>query len=120
MRLASYLRYSSDNQDEFSIEGQREENKKYADRNGHTIVVEYIDRAQSGTKDDRKDFLRMMADSKTDLFDGILVYKLNRFSRDRYDSAYYKRELKKLGIRVLSATEYITDTPEGRNIRSGT
>ena len=62
----------------------------------------------------------MMADSKTDLFDGILVYKLNRFSRDRYDSAYYKRELKKLGIRVLSATEYITDTPEGRNIRSGT
>jgi len=113
MRLALYLRYSSHNQDEFSIEGQRKECEAYAKRNNYTIVTEYCDRAKSGTKDDREQFLKMMEDSKHGLFDNILVYKLDRFARNRYDSATYKHELKKKGIRVLSAVEHISDDPAG-------
>lgn len=112
MRIALYLRYSSHNQDEFSIEGQRQECQIFAEKNNYTIVAEYCDRAKSGTKDDRKEFLKMIEDSKKGLFDSILVYKLDRFARNRYDSVMYKQQLKKLNIRVLSAIENLSDGKE--------
>lgn len=108
-----YARYSSANQTEQSIEGQVHVCEKYAAQNGIQIVRHYIDRAISGTSDKRPQFQQMIADSKQRDFEVVLVYKLDRFARNRYDSAIYKKKLRDNGIRVVSATENIADSPEG-------
>ena len=107
-----YARYSSSAQNEQSIEGQLRECYKYAEQNGYTVVCEYIDRALSGRSDDRPEFLRMIEDAKKGQFEFVIVYKLDRFARNRYDSAFYKHKLKQCGVKVLSATEAIGDNPE--------
>lgn len=108
-----YGRYSSANQTEQSIEGQLHVCEKYAAENGIIIVKQYIDRALSGTTDKRPQFLQMIADSAHGGFDTVLVYKLDRFARNRYDSALHKKKLRDNGVRVVSATEPLSDTPEG-------
>ncbi|MFR5787275.1 MAG: recombinase family protein [Christensenellales bacterium] len=113
MKSVIYSRYSSDNQREESIEGQIRECTEYAVRNDITILSSYIDRALSARTADRPEFQRMIADSEKGLFDVVLVWKLDRFSRDRYDSAHYKHILKKNGVRVISARENISEGPEG-------
>ena len=115
MKAVIYARFSSDRQREESIEGQLRECTAYAQQNGITIVDTYIDRAKSASKDtDKRDnFLKMIRDSSKGLFDIVLVWKLDRFARSRYNSAVYKSILKKNGIKVVSATECITDGPEG-------
>ena len=110
---ATYCRYSSHGQTEQSIEGQLRDNYAFAEREGYTIVAEYIDRARTGRSDNRNDFQRMIADAAKKQFSVIIVWKLDRFARNRYDSAMYKARLKKYGVRVISATESLTDTPEG-------
>lgn len=109
-----YLRYSSNNQTEQSIEGQRRVCEDYAKREGVTIIREYVDRATSASHDTQKrlSFQQMIKDAKNEDFQMVLVYKLDRFSRDRYDFANYRAKLKEHGIRVQSATETISDTPE--------
>lgn len=115
MKAVIYARFSSDRQREESIEGQIRECTEYAQRQGITIINTYIDRAKSASKDTekRENFLRMIRDSNKHLFDIVLVWKLDRFARSRYDSAHYKNLLKKNGVKVVSATENITDGPEG-------
>ena len=113
MNAVIYARYSSDNQREESIEGQLRECGEYAERNGITVVGSYIDRALSAKTADRPEFQRMIKDSAKVLFEIVLVWKLDRFSRDRYDSAHYKHILKKNGVKVVSAKEHISDGPEG-------
>ena len=113
MRGVIYARYSSDNQREESIEGQIRECKAFAERNGIDIIGSYIDRAFSAKTDNRPDFQRMIKESATKAFDVVLVWKLDRFARDRYDSAYYKRVLRKNGVKVVSATEAISEGAEG-------
>lgn len=113
MNLVIYARYSSHSQTEQSIEGQLQTCYEYAKQNGHTVVGEYIDRAQSGTTDSRVEFQRMIADSDKHTFEGVLVYQLDRFARNRYDSAINKAKLKKNGVRVLSARENISDDASG-------
>lgn len=108
-----YARYSSHGQQEQSIDGQLRDCYAFAERQGHVIVGEYIDRALTGRNDDRPDFQRMLSDAKKKQFKYIIVWKLDRFARNRYDSAVHKAELKKYGVRVISATENITDEPEG-------
>ena len=113
MNVVIYARFSSHSQTEQSIEGQLKECYAYAQRNDYTVVGEYIDRAISGTTDHRPEFQRMIADSSRKLFQGVLVYQLDRFARNRYDSATYKSKLKKNGVRVLSARENISDDASG-------
>lgn len=113
MKAVIYARYSSDNQREESIEGQLRECREYAKRNNIVILGEYIDRAMTGRSDDRPDFQRMIKDSYRHLFDVVLVWKLDRFARDRYASAHYKQILKKNGARLMSATENIGAGAEG-------
>ena len=108
-----YARYSSHNQTEQSIEGQLRDNYAWAKREKVSVIREYIDRALSGTKDARPEFQRMISDAEDGEFDTVIVWKLDRFARNRYDSAVYKARLKKLGVRVISVMENITDTPEG-------
>ena len=113
MKGVIYARYSSDSQREESIEGQIRECTEYAARNNITLLGTYIDRALSARTADRPEFQRMITDSEKELFDVVLVWKLDRFSRDRYDSAHYKRILKKHGVKVISVKENISDGPEG-------
>ncbi len=113
MNAVIYARYSSHGQTEQSIEGQLRDNYEFAAHEGYNVIGEYIDRAQSGRTDGRTDFQRMIADASKKQFSVIIVWKLDRFARNRYDSAIYKAKLKKLGIRVISAKENISDNPEG-------
>lgn len=113
MNIVIYARYSSDKQSEQSIEGQLNTCYEFAKRNNYTILGEYIDRALSGKTDSRPEFLKMVADSSKKQFQGVLVYQLDRFARNRYDSATYKVKLKKNGVRVLSARENISDDASG-------
>lgn len=108
-----YARYSSDRQTEQSIEGQLRTCHEYAERNDIIIVDTYIDRAMTGTNDNRVDFQRMLKDSDKKAWDYVLVYKLDRFSRNKYENAIHKRHLRDNGIKLLSAMENIPDTPEG-------
>ena len=113
MKAVIYARYSSDNQREESIEGQLRECTAYCKKNDITILRTYIDRAMSAKTDHRPDFQQMIKDSAKGLFDVIIVWKLDRFARNRYDSAHYKAQLRKYGVKVLSATENISEGPEG-------
>ena len=107
-----YARFSSSKQQEQSIDGQLRYCREYAERYGYNIIGEYCDRAISGTTDQRPQFQKMIADSAKKKFQYILVWKLDRFSRDRYVSALYKYKLKKNGVKVLSVTESIGDGDE--------
>lgn len=113
MNVVIYARYSSHNQTEQSIEGQIKVCKEFAKKNGYIIVGEYIDRAESGRSANRPQFLKMIEDSKKRAFQGVLVYQLDRFSRDRYDSAIYKNKLKNNDVRVFSANESISSDASG-------
>ena len=108
-----YARYSSEKQTEQSIEGQIHVCSEYAKRNNIEIVDTYIDRAKSGRNDNREAFQKMLSDSASKKFDIVLVYALDRFSRNRYDSAINKALLKKNGVKLISATQPITENPEG-------
>ena len=108
-----YARYSSDTQTEQSIEGQLRVCQQYAKANNILIVGTYIDRAMTGTNDLRPDFQRMIKDSSKHQWDMVLVYKLDRFSRDKYESTIHKHTLKENGVKLVSAMENIPDSPEG-------
>lgn len=112
MNAVIYARFSSHNQREQSIEGQLHDCYEYAKRYDLTIVGEYIDRAISGMTDERPDFQRMITDASKKQFQRILVWKLDRFARNRYDSALYKHKLKQYGVRVVSAMENVGEGDE--------
>lgn len=113
MKAVIYARYSSDTQTENSIEGQLRECKEFAEKNGFTIVSTYIDRAYSAKTDARPQFQKMIKDSSKKLFDVVIVWKLDRFARNRYDSAHYKAVLRKNSVKVVSATETISEDSTG-------
>lgn len=110
-----YLRYSSANQTEQSIEGQERVCRQYCEMNNLNIINTYIDRGKSAYTNIHKrvSFLQMIDDSKKHTYKAVIVYSLSRFSRNKYDIAFYKKELEKNGVKVLSATEGIKDDPEG-------
>lgn len=95
------------------IEGQLRECKEFAEKNDITILGTDIDRALSAKTDNRPDFQRMIKDSEKNMFDVVLVWNLDRFARNRYDSAHYKSILKRNGVKVVSATEIISQGAEG-------
>ena len=108
-----YARYSSDNQSEQSIEGQIRVCNEYAERNNIMIIDSYIDRAMSGTNDRRPEFQRMISDSSKKEWDYVIVYKLDRFSRDKYETVVHRKTLRDNGVKLMSAMENIPDSPEG-------
>lgn len=112
MNVAVYARFSSDNQRQESIDAQLRAINDYCKNCGHEIVRIYQDEAVSATTDQREQFLKMIHDSKSGIFDLIVVHKLDRFARNRYDSAFYKNELKKHGVRIISVLEQLDDSPE--------
>lgn len=113
IKAVIYARYSSHNQREESIEGQIRECQEFADKNEMTVIDEYIDRALSGKTDNRPSFQKLIKDSEKGHFDAVIMYTLDRFARNRYDSAIYKAKLKKNGVKIFYAKQPLPDTPEG-------
>lgn len=113
MKAVIYARYSSHAQREESIESQLRVCNDYARREGIDVIKEYTDSALSGTSDQRPAFQRMISDSSKQLFDAVLVYAVDRFSRERYDAAIYRKKLKDNGVKIISVTQPIDDSPEG-------
>lgn len=114
-RLVAYYRYSGGSQQtEQSIEGQRRDCEAFARQRGLTISHEYIDRHISGKgAETRPAFQQMISDSGKDLFDLVICWKTDRFARNRYDSAVYKKRLRDNGVQILYAAESCVDGPEG-------
>ena len=113
LKAVNYARYSSHAQTEQSIEGQLRDCYEYAKSNNLNVVAEYIDRATTGTNDNRAEFQRIIKDSDKQLFDTVICYKIDRFSRNKYDSVVYKTRLKKNGVKIHYSRENIPDGPEG-------
>lgn len=113
----AYCRFSSKKQqDGYSIEAQMLAINEYAQKNKIKILKYYIDDGYSGTTDNRPQFLSMFKDIETQKYqklNGVIVHKLDRFSRDRIHSLIYKNKLKKRGLFLVSVLEKIEDTPEG-------
>jgi site-specific DNA recombinase len=105
IRAALYARFSSDNQREESIDAQLRALKDYSRRNDIIVVNEYVDKAKSATTDNRPEFLHMISDAKKNMFDVVLVHKLDRFARNRQDSIGYRMELKRNGVTLISILE---------------
>ena len=118
IKAVIYARYSSFSQTAQSIEGQVRVCREFNERNGYVIVSEYIDRAKTGTNDNRTAFQHMLYDRKQRTFEAVLVYKLDRFARNRFDSAINTMNLRNNGVKVVSATENISDKPEGRLVEN--
>ena len=108
-----YARYSSEKQTDQSIEGQIRECTEYAKYHDILIVDTYIDKAMTGTNDNRTSFQKMLKDASKQAWDIVLVYKLDRFSRNKYEMAIHRKTLRDNGIRLVSAKENIPDSPEG-------
>lgn len=111
-KAVAYARFSSDNQREESIDAQLRAIEEYASRNDILLIDTYVDQAKSATTDNRPSFQKMIKASDNKDFDYVIVHKLDRFSRDRYDSAIYKRKLKLNGVNVLSVLENLDNSPE--------
>lgn len=109
-----YARYSSDSQTEQSIEGQIRVCKQFAEKNDLLVVDSYIDRATTGTNDNRAAFQQMLKDSKQRQWSAVIVYKLDRFARNKYESVVNRKKLTDNGVELVSAMENIPDTPEGK------
>jgi site-specific DNA recombinase len=116
-RVALYARVSSDRQDvDLSLSAQLKALKEYAAKNGYSVVREFVDEAESGRTSARPAFREMIALAKLKHppFETILVWKLNRFARNREDSIIYKSLLRRQGIQVVSINELLEPTPAGR------
>ena len=101
-----YARYSSEKQTEQSIEGQLRVCQEFAAKNDIKIVDTYIDRATTGTNDNRAAFQKMLSDSeKNPIWDIVLVYALDRFGRNTIDIAVNKQRLQKNNVILISATQ---------------
>ena len=108
-----YARYSSSAQRDVSIDQQVSACRRYAEGLGLEVIRVYEDRALTGRTDARPGFQQMVQDAPKANWEYVIVYALDRFARDRYDSVVYKRKLKDAGVRVMSAMEHITDDPTG-------
>ena len=113
-----YARYSSSNQREESIEAQIRACEEYAKRKNLQIVAHYTDSAKSGTNSDREGFLQMIEDSAKGKFKYLIIHKLDRFSRDKFDAVTFKRKLKMNGVTILSVTENLDNSPESVMLES--
>lgn len=114
IRAVSYARFSSNNQREESIDAQQRAIYKYMAEKGYSPIGDYTDEALTGTNTDRPGFQKMIEDAKKGLFDVVIVHKMDRFSRNVYDTLDVQNQLLRYGVRIESVIEQFTDTPEGQ------
>lgn len=114
-----YCRYSSNGQREESIDAQKRAIQKFAEDNDLIISNWYVDEAKTATTTmGRDEFKMMIQDAKKHLFRYVIVHKLDRFARNRYDSITNKRILEINGIKLISVLEKIDGSPESVIIES--
>lgn len=121
LRVAIYIRYSSENQrDGYSVEYQLEECQNYIKAHDYEFVKAYIDEAVSGKSTKNRDaFFDLLSDVKKGLYDVVIVYKYSRFARNLMEATLYRQQIEKNGAKLISAMEQIDDsTPEGRMMRN--
>ena len=111
-RAIAYARFSSDLQREESIDAQLRAIRQYCDEHDFVLLATYADKGISGTSDNRPDFQKMIATATKGEVDAVIVHKLDRFARNRYDSAFYKNILKKNNVKLISVLENLQDSPE--------
>lgn len=111
----AYARFSSNNQREESIDAQLRAIREYCEKENIELIAEFTDEAMSGKTDNREDFQNMISQLLKGHLqaDFVLVHKFNRFARNKYDSALYKKKLKDIDVKVISVSQKIDDTPEG-------
>ncbi len=114
MNAVIYARYSSAGQRDVSIDDQIREIQAYAQYHNYKILNIYADRAMTGRNDKRPQFRKMISDAASGLFQVVLVYKHDRFSRNQYDAIVYKKMLADHGVQLIAVTEPI---PEGHGAK---
>ncbi len=115
---AAYIRVSTDNQTELSPQSQIKTIQQFAKQNGYIIPREFIfrDDGISGRRaDKRPEFVKMIATAKNkpSPFSTILLWKFSRFARNQEESIFYKAQLRKNGVEVISVSEPVIDGPFG-------
>lgn len=113
MNAVIYTKYYNSNNNEYSIEQQEKICYEYAEKNGYNVINDYADCTGK-----REQFHQMLKDSENKEFQVIIVSQLDRFARNRYDSAMYKHQLRQNGVKVISATENISNDASGILIES--
>lgn len=109
MKVAAYARYSTENQDENSIETQFENIHEYCKKHQYNIVAHYFDKAKSGTNVQRADFQEMIAAAKSGDFSAIVIYDITRGSRDVADWFSFRKEMMQAGVQIISTHDNIGD-----------
>lgn len=113
-----YCRVSTVNQAEegTSLETQEELCKDYAARHGYTVAETYIERGRSAKTDNRPELqkMRTYCQKRKGQIDAILIYKVDRLSRNTYDYGRLKFEFSKAGVQIRSVSEHFEDTPSGK------
>jgi site-specific DNA recombinase len=102
MKVASYARYSSDNQRDASIADQLRICREFAARQGWTVVQEFTDHAISGATLLRSGFQALMRGALNRRFDVVLTESLDRFSRDQEDTAGLFKRLTFAGVNIVT------------------
>lgn len=113
IKAVAYARYSSDKQQESSITVQLAEINRFCANHGIRLIHEYIDEAQTGTNSNRKSFQEMIADAQQREFQLVVVHRMDRWARNVDDARYYKKYLRRYGIKIISTIEEFDETPEG-------
>lgn len=109
MNVAAYARYSTDHQDENSIETQFENIHEYCQNHQYNIVAHYFDKAKSGTNIERADFQEMITAAKSGNFAAIVIYDITRGSRDVADWFTFRKEMMHAGVQIISTHDNIGD-----------
>lgn len=109
MNIAIYARCNTHNQTENAIKGQLAKCYEYAQKNSLNVIRVYIDNGFSENNENRPQLQQMLKDCSEKQFEGILVYQLDRFARNRYDLSMYKYQLKQNAVKLISATENLSN-----------
>jgi DNA invertase Pin-like site-specific DNA recombinase len=96
---------------------QTRELRQFAEARGWNVAGEYIDAGVSGSKDSRPELNRLMGDAHKRRFDGVCVWRFDRFARSVSHLLRALETFKALGIDFVSYSEQMdTSTPAGKMV----
>jgi DNA invertase Pin-like site-specific DNA recombinase len=117
----SYLRVSTKEQarvgggaEGYSIPAQRDACQKKATQLEAIVEREYVDAGESARSAHREQLQQMLQDIKTVKPDYVIVHKIDRLARNREDDIAINLMLRKHGVKLISCTENIDETPQGK------
>ena len=118
MKTVIYCRVSTDEQakEGYSLQAQETTCRNYAERLGYQVDLVFVERGQSAKTTNRPELQRLLSycSKNKETIDALLIYKLDRLSRNMVDHTNLMVFFGKLGIDVKSATEHIDQTSVGK------